>query len=93
MTASNAEEERWHDVQVALGSLITGRARADGTNWENAHENMLVYLKVCFSLPVCAAWPTGRLHTRPIPAIVAITAPRPCKRVLHTATYERNWRS
>jgi hypothetical protein len=44
--AASIEPERWEEVLDHLSSMISGKRRADGATWRDAHENMPVYLQV-----------------------------------------------
>lgn len=41
-----ADQSRWEEVLDHLSSMISGKRRADGTTWKDAHENMPIYLQV-----------------------------------------------
>jgi hypothetical protein len=45
-SAANLEPERWEEVLDHLSSMISGKRRADGATWRDAHENMPIYLQV-----------------------------------------------
>lgn len=44
--SASIEPERWEEVLDQLSSMISGKRRADGATWRDAHENMPVYLQV-----------------------------------------------
>lgn len=44
--SSGMQPERWEEVLDHLSSMISGKRRADGATWRDAHENMPIYLKV-----------------------------------------------
>jgi hypothetical protein len=45
--AGSMQPDRWEEVLDHLSSMISGKRRADGATWRDAHENMPVYLQVC----------------------------------------------
>lgn len=42
---TDAQPEKWDEVLDILSSLITFKTRADGKGWQDAYENMPVYLE------------------------------------------------
>lgn len=63
-TSASIEPDRWEEVLDHLSSMISGKRRADGATWRDAHENMPVYLQVAavvtgLSLPPPAPLPAN----------------------------------
>lgn len=61
-TSASIEPDRWEEVLDHLSSMISGKRRADGATWRDAHENMPVYLQVA---AVVAAAHTPTTTTTP----------------------------
>lgn len=66
--SASMQPDRWEEVLDQLSSMISGKRRADGATWRDAHENMPVYLQVCWQQWVagilarmwhCALWRFG----------------------------------
>ena len=53
---SGMQPERWEEVLDHLSSMISGKRRADGATWRDAHENMPIYLKVQQLQYLAALW-------------------------------------
>lgn len=46
--SDSMQPDRWEEVLDHLSSMISGKRRADGATWRDAHENMPIYLQVCW---------------------------------------------
>jgi hypothetical protein len=44
--AGAEDAQRWDQMLDRLSSMISGKRKADGSSWQDAHENMPVYLQV-----------------------------------------------
>jgi hypothetical protein len=53
--AASMEPERWEEVLDHLSSMISGKRRADGATWRDAHENMPLYLQVLAAIKLLNA--------------------------------------
>lgn len=62
--ANDQHPERWEEVLDHLSSMISGKRKADGQTWRDAHENMPVYLQV--GVLVCVA----ALHRQTLHGVV-----------------------
>lgn len=51
----SSQQGGWDAMLDVLSSMISGKRKADGSSWRDAHENMPVYLQVSAAEKLAAA--------------------------------------